>query len=148
MRRSGRSRSAPAGTRRERDLPRRSRTAYPSDRSAAITADLLFQQISQTGPGRRRLGAVALHGFRLFVYFLRLDRQRDRARLAVDTGELRLHFLADLQHGARVLDAIAAELGGTQLPLDPVAQIDDGATRIDLLDEAPDDRALGILGDV
>src|SRR6185437_8718226 len=148
MRRPGRSRSARAGTRCERDLPRRSRTAYSSDRSAAITADLLFQQISQTGPGRRRLGAVALHGLRLFVDFLRLDRQRDGARLAVDTGELRLHFLADLQHCARVLDAITAELGGTQLPLDPVAQIDDGAARIDLLDEASDDRALGILGDV
>src|SRR6185312_2340583 len=137
MRRPGRSTDARSAGR--RDLPRRSRTMCPSDRSAAITADLLFQQISQTGPGRRRLGAVALHGLCLFVDLLGLDRQRNGARLAVDTGELRLDFLADLQHCARVLDAIAAELGGTQLPLDPIAQIDDGAARIDLLDEASDD---------
>src|SRR6185437_6797505 len=117
MRRSGR--SAGARSTGKRDLPRRSRVAYPSDRSAAITADLLFQQVSQTGPGGRRLGAVALHCLCLFVDLLGLDGQRDRARLAVDTGELRLDFLADLQHRARVLDAIAAELGGTQLPLDP-----------------------------
>src|SRR6185437_2194846 len=148
MRRPGRSRSARAGTRRERDLPRRSRTAYPSDRSAAITADLLFQQISQAGPGRRRLGAVALYGFRLFVHLLGLDRQGDRARLAIDAGELRLDLLADLQYRARVLDAIATELGCTQLPFDAVAQVDDGAARIDFLDEASDNRALRILGDV
>src|SRR5689334_14332515 len=103
MRRPGRA----AGERRtgKRDLPGRSRTAYASGRSAAITADLLFQQISQARPGRSRLGAVALHGFRLFVDLLGLDRQRDGARLAVDAGELRLDLLADLQYRARVLDA-------------------------------------------
>src|SRR2546430_11721575 len=39
---------------------------------------------------RRRFRAVALHRLGLLVSLLRLDRQRDGARLAVDPGEHRL----------------------------------------------------------
>ncbi len=55
---------------------------------------------------------------------------------------------ADLQHRARILDALASELGSAQLPFDAVAEVDDRAARVDLLHHALDDRALGVVGDV
>src|SRR6185312_9714355 len=45
-------------------------------------------------------------------------------------------------------DAIATELRSPQLALDPVAEVDDRATRVDVLHHALDDRALGIFRDV
>src|SRR6202007_4422 len=94
------------------------------------------------------LRAIALHRPGLLVRLFRLDRQRDGARLAIDAGELRLDLLADLEHCARILDAVATELGGAQLSVAAVAEIDDCTARIDLLYHAPDDRALGVVGDV
>src|SRR5690349_12699071 len=114
----------------------------------AARADVLLEQVAETGAARRRLGAVALHRLGLVVRLLRLDGQRNGARLAVDAGELGLDLLADLEHRARVLDAIAAELGGAQLTFDAVAQVDDRAASVDFLHHAPDDRALGVVGDV
>src|SRR5207249_103550 len=66
----------------------------------------------------------------------------------VDAGELRLHLVADLEDRARVLDSIAAELGGAQLSFDTVAEIDDRAAGVDVLHHTLDDRALGVVGDV
>src|SRR3989440_641416 len=59
-------------------------------RSALSGTDLVLQQVPEAGTRRRRFRAVALHRLGLFVSLLGLDRQRDGARLAVDTGELRL----------------------------------------------------------
>src|SRR5262249_9816517 len=116
---------------------------------AIAAANLLFQQVAEARAARRRIGrAIALNGFRFLVYFLRLDRERNRARLAVDTRELRLDLLAFLEDGARVFHPIAPELRGTQLALDAVAEVDDRATRVDFLHGAADDRALRVLGDV
>src|SRR5579862_6415158 len=117
-------------------------------RSALTGSDLLLQQLSQAGAARGLLGAIALHRLGLLVRFLGLDGQRDGAGLAVDTGELGLDLLTDLEHRARVLDAVAAQLRGAQLPLDAVTEVDDRPTRVDFLDRAPDDRALGIVGDI
>src|SRR5579863_1350997 len=112
-------------------------------------ADVLLQQLAEAGPGGGSgLGAVALHRLRLLVRLLRLDRQRDGARLAVDAGELGLDLLADLKYRAGVLHALAPELGGAQLPFDAVAEVDDRTARVDLLHHARDDRALGVVGDV
>lgn len=43
---------------------------------------------------------------------------------------------------AGVFDTVAGQLGGAQIALDVVAQVDDGATRLDALDDALDDTAL------
>src|SRR5690242_263292 len=92
--------------------------------------NLLFQQVAQAGAARRRVGrAIALNGFGFLVDFLRLDGQRDGARLAIDASELGFDLLAFLQHGARVFHAIATELRGPQLAFDAVAEVDDRATR-------------------
>src|SRR6185437_3113823 len=93
--------------------------------------DVLLQEITQArARGRRLRGAVALHRLSLLVRLLRLDREGDGARLAVHAGELRLHLVADLEHRARILHAVAAELRGAQLSLDAVAEVEDGAAGI------------------
>src|SRR2546429_1681569 len=117
-------------------------------RSALSGTDVLLQQVPEAGARRRRFRAVALHRLGLLVSLLGLDRQRDGARLAVDPGELRLDLIAHLEHRAGVLHPLTAELGGAQLALDAVAQIDDRAADVDLLHHTLDDRALGVVGDI
>src|SRR5688572_9446648 len=119
-----------------------------SAKHSAIAANLLLQQVAEAGARRGLLGAVIGHRLLLLVDLLGLDRQRNRARLAIHAREAGFHFLADLQHRARVLDAIAAQLAGAQLAFDAVAEVDDRATRVHFLDEALDDGALRIVGDV
>src|ERR1700722_12625479 len=111
---------------------------------------MLFEKIAQARASRggARIRAIALYGFGFFVNFLGLDRQRNGARLAVDTRELRLDLLARLEDRARVLDTVATELGSPQLAFDPVAEVDDGTARIHVLHDALDDRSLGVLSDV
>src|SRR6195256_5094561 len=117
-------------------------------RSALTGTDVLLEQIPEGGARGRRLRAVTLHRLGLLVSLLGLDRQRDGARLAVDTGELRLDLIAHLEHRAGVLHALAAELGRAQLTLDTVAEIDDRAAGIDLLHHTLDNRALRVVGDI
>src|SRR5687768_1743038 len=109
--------------------------------------DVLFQQVAETRAARGFPGAVVLHGFGFLVDLLRLDRQRDRAALAIHVGELRLDLVADLQHRARVLDAVTRQLGGAQMALDAAAQVDDRALGVDFAHRALDDRVLRMLGD-
>src|ERR1700685_799578 len=61
-------------------------------KSAALSGfDLLLQQVAQArARGAARIGAVAGDGLGFLMGFLGLDRKRDRARLAVDAGEVRL----------------------------------------------------------
>src|SRR5579875_302764 len=124
--------------------PRRLRAAAVS----GAVANVLLQQIAEARARRRLLGAIALHRLGLLMRLFRLHGEADRARLAVDAGELRLDLISHLQHRARVLDAVAPELRGAQLALDAVAEIDDRAARVDLLDGAAHDAALRVLGDV
>src|ERR1700683_3798416 len=58
--------------------------AFPGcERLTAIRpVDLLLQQIPETGSRGRYFRPIALHRLRFFVYFFRLDRQRDGAGLA------------------------------------------------------------------
>src|ERR1700721_2756279 len=95
--------------------------------SVLLRADLLLQKIAEARAGGGLVGAIALHGLCLLVRLFGLDRQRNGARLAVHSGELRLDLVTDLQHHARILDAVAAEFGGAQLSVDAVAQINDRA---------------------
>src|SRR4051812_20124632 len=81
------------------------------DRESAIP-DLFLQQVAEAGARRGLLGTVVGHRLLLLVDFLRLDRQRDGAGLAVDAREAGFDFRTDLEHGARVFDAIAAQVAG------------------------------------
>src|SRR5690606_1098226 len=121
-----------------------------SMRSVAIVADLLLEQVAQAGARRTAagFGAIALHRFGFFVDFLGLDRQRDRAGLAVDTDELRLDGLADLQDHACIVHAVTAQLGRAQLALDAIAQVDQRAALVHFGHDAGDDAATRMLGHV
>src|SRR4051812_17354398 len=83
----------------------------------------------------------ALHGFLLVDVVLGLDRQLDRARLAIDVDDHGGDFVAFLQHVARVFDAVAADFGSTQVAGDVVVELDLGAARVDGLDLADHDCA-------
>ena len=78
---------------------------------------------------------------------LRLDRQRDRARLAVDARELRFDRVAFLEDGTRVFDAVTCQLGGAQVALDAARQVDDRALGVDFADGTDHDAALRVLRD-
>ena len=80
-----------------------------------------------------------------FLDLFGLDRQRDRAILAIDIGELGFDLFTDLDHHARVLNAAARQLGCAQRADDAVAEIDKCAPRIDFGDFALDDRVLWML---
>jgi hypothetical protein len=69
---------------------------------------------------------------------LGLDRQLDRARLAVDVDDHGRDLVAFLQHVARVLDTVAADFAGAQVAGDVVVELDLGAARVDRLDLAVD----------
>src|SRR5688572_16742448 len=115
-------------------------------RTGLLTGDLLLQQVAERRAGRRIGAAVLLHRLGLFLGLYCADRQRDRAALAVDADEARLDLVADLEHGARVLDAFTRELGSAQAAFDAVAEVDDRAARVDFLDGALDDAALRVIG--
>src|SRR5262245_27400176 len=108
---------------------------------------MLLQQISQARAARGLAGAVVLHRLGFLVDLLSLDRQRDRAALAVHVRELRLDLVADLENRARVLDAVTRQLGSAQMAFDAAAQVDDRALGVDLADRALHDRVLRMLGD-
>src|SRR5690349_9799780 len=102
-------------------------------------ADLFLEEIAQArATARTLLGTVVGHRFLLLVHFLRLDRQRNRAGLAIHAREARFDFLAHLEHGARVFDAVAAQVAGTQLAFDAIAEVDDRGAHIDFLHDALD----------
>src|SRR5947207_3252120 len=83
-------------------------------------AELRLQQGAQVGGAgaRARFGRVLLQGGGFFGRILLLDGQLDRTALAVDVDDDRLHRVAFLEVGAHVLDAVAGDLGGAQVPLD------------------------------
>src|SRR6185503_19429931 len=116
------------------------------DRTILLTGDLLLQEIPEAGAGRG-VGAVVLHRLRLLMRFLRLDRERNGADLAVHRHEARLDLIARLEHRAGVLDAIAGQLRGTEISLDPAAQIHHRALGVDVLYQALHDGALRVLRD-
>ena len=83
--------------------------------------ELGLQQGTQVG-GARALAALfagqLLHRVGLLRHVLGLDRQVDRAVLAVDVDDHRLDRVAFLEVAAQVFDAIARELGGAQVAFD------------------------------
>src|SRR5882757_3041486 len=124
-------------------LIRGNRPCIPS----ILAGDLLLEEVSQARSGGR-IGPIILHGLLLLVDVLRLDGQRNTASLAVHTGKSGLDFLANLEQQARILDPIARQLGGAQLAVDAVAEVDDRPLGIDFAHHAFDDAALRMFGDI
>src|SRR5688572_4385281 len=71
-----------------------------------------------------------------------LHAEADALRVAVDADDLHLDRVADVDDFARVADALVADVGDVQQPIDP-AQVDERPIVGDVLDDAFDDLALG-----
>src|SRR5438270_7614497 len=115
-----------------------------------FAAELGFEQRAEVGGSgaRARLGRVLLQGGGFFGRILLLDGQVDRAALAVDVDDDRLHRVAFLEVGANVLDSVAGDLGGAQVTLHVLLELDHRALRLDRLDRSLDDVALVVRGHV
>src|SRR5579862_1113548 len=100
--------------------------------------ELGFQQRAEVrGAGARAaLRGVLLQGGGLFGRVLLLDGQVDRAALAVDVDDDRFDRVAFLQVGADVLDAVARDLGGAEVTLHVLLELDHGALGLDRLHDA------------
>ena len=102
----------------------------------AILSDVgdaaLVLAVDRIALGRRgpRIGLELLHA------------QADALRLAVDADDLDAQHVADVEHFARVADALVAHVGDMQQAVD-AAEVDEGAVVGDVLDRAVDDLALG-----
>ena len=86
----------------------------------------------------RIFGRGALPGIALEL----LHAERDALGVAVDADDLHLDRVADVDHLARVADALVADVGDVEQAVD-AAEIDEGAVIGDVLDHAVDDLALG-----
>src|SRR4051794_4866085 len=120
------------------------RRAVPGSGVLVLVVELGAQQGAQA----RRAGVLALarllqtlHAFLRVGVVLGLDRELDRARLAVDVDDDRRDLVAFLQHVARVLDAVAADLGSAQVAGHVGVELDLGAARVDRDHLAGDRRA-------
>src|SRR5450432_1638094 len=123
-------------------------TAAAPSRNRSGVLVLVVELGAQQGAQARRAGVLALaglcqslHAFLGVGVVLGLDRQLDRTRLAVDVDDDRRDFVAFLQHVARVLDAVAADLRCAQVAGDVGVELDLGAARIDRDDLAGHRRA-------
>src|SRR6476659_4620074 len=112
---------SPDGTQADFGAARRSARSA-DDMRAALLASLVVELGAQQRAQARRAGVLAfaglcqtLHRFLVVGVVLGLDRQLDRTRLAVDVDDQRRDLVAFLQHVAGVLDAVAADFGGTQV---------------------------------
>src|SRR6185295_10976172 len=118
-------------------------------RVGAALVPLGAQQRAEVGGAGARRGVLAaqlLHGVALLRQVLRLHRKVDRAVLAVDVDDHRLHAVAFLQVLGEVVDAVARELGGTQVTLD-TGDVYDGALGVHALHRAAHHAVLLVAGD-
>src|SRR5690554_267466 len=113
--------------------------------SVALVFHLLLDQITNGGRtgGQHFLLAQILHGFLLVLDVLGLDRQADDAGLAVNTDDLGFDFVADVQHVARIFNAVTADFGGLQGTFDVVTQGNYRTLGVNLLDGTGNDAAKG-----
>src|SRR5258708_23553144 len=94
-------------------------------------------EVGRAGARRGLLAADLLHRVGLLGQVLSLDRQVDRAILAIDVDDHRLHRVALLENRTQILDPIARELGGAHVALDIHAgKRDYRALGVDRLDRA------------
>src|SRR5688572_2453336 len=109
-----------------------------------LGAELGLQQRAQVGGAGAAAGfrGVLLHGRLLFGRVLLLDGQVDRTALAIDVDDHGLDFLAFLQVLGHVLDAVAGNLGGAEVPFHVLLELDHGALGLDRAHDALHDGAL------
>src|SRR6185312_5253743 len=113
--------------------------------AVVLVVELGLEQRAEVGGAGVDARVVRLHGLhrlRLVGAVLGLDREVDRAVLAVDVDDHRRHLVAFLQVLADVLDAVARHFRRPQVALDLRVERDDRALRIEALDGAADDAAL------
>src|SRR5690606_7773250 len=84
-------------------------------------------------------------GFTLLVDFLGLHGQAHHAVLAIHADHTGFDVVTLVQGASGVLDALAGQLGGTQVALDAVAEIDARALAVHFDDLAGHHRALRML---
>src|SRR5262245_5593086 len=148
-------------------LPSRSRTALPRRRvtrrpirphsvaglyllSSVLGVQLGLQQRSQIRRSRahRRVGGVLLDRLALLGHALLLDRQIDRAILAVDVDDHRIDRVSLLQMLADILHPVARHFRGAQVAFHVVVQRDDGTLGVQALDLALHPAALLVRADI
>src|SRR5690554_983285 len=116
--------------------------------SVALVFHLLLDQITNGGRtgDQHFLLAQILHGFLLVLDVLGLDRQADDAGLAVNTDDLGFDFVADVQHVARIFNAVTADFGGLQGTFDVVTQGNYRTLGVNFLDGTGNDAAFLVQG--
>src|SRR5690606_8206485 len=113
-------------------------------RAALQLVELAAELVAERGAtGVRR--RVALRIRELLRAVRALDRQADLALRAVRVEHLDLHLLTGLQHRARIVDVLLADLGDVDETLDALLELDEGAEVEDLEDLAVDDLAGRVL---
>src|SRR6266581_9297195 len=104
-------------------------------------------EVGRTAAGGGRFGGQLLHRLVLFHLVLGLDRQIDRAGLAIEVDDHGLDRIALLEHHAQVLDALAGRFRGAQIAFDVAAEVDHGALGVHALHRPLDDAVLVVGGD-
>src|SRR5690606_10681387 len=122
--------------------PARSRaTTY---RLLGLALQLLAQQGAELGRAAGGIGRSAVvlgQGLGRLGLVLGLDRQLQRAALAIHADELGLDRVADLQPLAGVLDALVGDVAGGHVAFHAIGQLDHRTLGVDFLDGAADLRA-------
>ena len=89
---------------------------------------------------------MLLHCLGLVGRILGLDRKVNVAILAIDIDDHRIHLVTFLQVCADILDAVAGQLGSTQITLDVDVELDHSPLGVDRLHDAVDHAALVVTG--
>src|SRR6202012_900893 len=111
-----------------------------------LAVELGLQQraeVRRAGSSSARIrSSETTDGFLLLSRILRLDRQVDAARLAIDVDDHRVDLVAFLQHVASVFHAVLSDFRSAQIAFDFTRQLDHSTLRVDRLDGTVDDRTL------
>src|SRR3989338_8025548 len=92
-------------------------------RLLVLGSHTFLEQITEGGGATGRTAAVVLHGLGFFFAVLRLDRQGDGAGFAIYADVLGFDAVTGFDQGARVVDAVARQLGSPQVAFHAFAQV-------------------------
>ena len=114
------------------------RPSMPGSSSTKAPYSVMLVTRPLNTPPTGYLAAAPSHGIALEL----LHAEADALGVAVDADDLHLHRVADVDHLARVADALVADVGDVEQAVD-AAEIDERAVIGDVLDDAVDDLAFG-----